>query len=49
MSPSDPTRLGAAGVVGAMVGLFVGARAVKTYDWRSEWFIPAPLSTVYEP
>ena len=48
MSPSDPTRLGAAGVVGAMVGLFVGARAVKTYDWRSEWFIPAPLSTVYE-
>ena len=21
---------------------------VKTYDWRTEWFVPAPLPTVYE-
>ncbi len=48
MFSSALTRLGAAGTVGALVGLFAGARAVKTYDWRTEWFIPAPLSAVYE-
>jgi uncharacterized protein YndB with AHSA1/START domain len=26
----------------------VGGRAVKTYDWHTEWLIPAPLPTVYE-
>ena len=48
MFSSGSTRLGAAGAVGALVGLFAGARAVKTYDWRTEWFIPAPLPTVYK-
>jgi hypothetical protein len=51
MLSSGSTRLGAAGAAGAvgvLVGLFAGARAVKTYDWRTEWFIPAPLPTVYE-
>jgi uncharacterized protein YndB with AHSA1/START domain len=48
MLSSNSTRLGAAGAVGVLVGLLAGARAVKTYDWRSEWFIPAPLPPVYE-
>ncbi len=48
MFSSGLTRLGTAGAVGALVGLFAGARAVKTYDWRTEWIIPAPLPTVYE-
>ena len=39
---------GIAGALGAGVGLLVGGRLVKTYDWRTEWFIPAPLPTVYE-
>jgi uncharacterized protein YndB with AHSA1/START domain len=26
----------------------MGSRTVKTYDWRTEWLIPAPLPTVYE-
>jgi uncharacterized protein YndB with AHSA1/START domain len=41
-------RLYAAGAVGAVVGLLAGGRAVKTYDWRTEWFIPAPAPVVYE-
>ncbi len=36
------------GLIGAGVGLLVGGRIVKTYDWRTEWFIPAPLPTVYD-
>jgi uncharacterized protein YndB with AHSA1/START domain len=40
--------LGAAGVVGAGIGLLIGGRLVKTYDWRTEWFIPAPVPVVYE-
>jgi uncharacterized protein YndB with AHSA1/START domain len=36
------------GLIGAGAGLLAGSRAVKTYDWRTEWFIPAPLPTVYE-
>src|SRR3712207_4184180 len=41
-------RLFAAGLIGAGAGLLVGARAIKTYDWRTEWFVPAPLPTVYD-
>ena len=48
MSSSNLTRLGAASAVGAGVGLLVGSRMVKTYDWRTEWLIPAPLPIVYE-
>lgn len=36
------------GLFGAAAGLFVGGRLVKTYDWRTEWTIPAPVPTVYE-
>src|SRR5215212_4916667 len=42
------TRLVTACLIGAGVGLLMGSRTVKTYDWRTEWLIPAPLPTVYE-
>ena len=48
MMNSGVTRLFAAGLIGAGVGLLAGGRSVKVYDWRTEWFIPAPLPTVYE-
>jgi hypothetical protein len=32
-----------AGAVGVGIGLVLGNRLVKTYDWRTEWLIPAPL------
>src|SRR5215210_2173390 len=35
----------AAGVLG---GIWIGSRSVKSYDWRTEWTIPAPLPVVYE-
>lgn len=44
----EVVRLYAAGAVGAVVGLLVGGRVVKTYDWRTEWFIPASVPLVYE-
>ena len=34
--------------VGVLGGIWLGARSVKIYDWRTEWVIPAPLSVVYE-
>jgi uncharacterized protein YndB with AHSA1/START domain len=37
-----------AGAVGVGIGLVLGDRLVKTYDWRTEWFIPAPVPVVYE-
>jgi len=37
-----------AGAVGVGIGLVLGNRLVKTYDWRTEWFIPAPVPVVYE-
>jgi uncharacterized protein YndB with AHSA1/START domain len=37
-----------AGAVGVGIGLVLGNRLVKTYDWLTEWFVPAPLPTVYE-
>lgn len=39
-------RLAAA--AGILAGLIVGGRAIKTYDWRTEWTIPAPMPVVYE-
>ena len=48
MSPPNLTRLGVAVTVGATAGMLLGARMVKTYDWRTEWSIPAPLPLVYE-
>jgi uncharacterized protein YndB with AHSA1/START domain len=44
----EVVRLCAAGAAGAVAGLLVGARALKTYDWRTEWFIPAAAPVVYE-
>ncbi len=45
---SGIARLFAAGLIGAGAGLLAGGRAIKTYDWRTEWFVPAPLPTVYD-
>ena len=45
---SNLTRLFTTGLISAGVGLLMGGRIVKTYDWRTEWFIPAPLPTVYD-
>jgi uncharacterized protein YndB with AHSA1/START domain len=36
------------GVVGAGIGLLLGGRLVKAYDWCTEWFVSAPLPVVYE-
>ena len=33
------------GVVGSIV---IGSRAVKIYDWRTEWTTLAPMPVVYE-
>ena len=44
---SGIARLFAAGLIGAGAGLLAGGRAIKTYDWRTEWFVPALLPTVY--
>lgn len=35
-------------VAGAAAGLVVAGRLVKTYDWRTEWSIPAPPPIVYD-
>ena len=43
---SGTARLFAAGLVGAGAGLLAGGRAIKTYDWRTEWVVPAPLPIV---
>jgi uncharacterized protein YndB with AHSA1/START domain len=48
MKNSSVTLLFSTGLIGAGVGLLAGSRTVKTYDWRTEWFIPAPLPVVYE-
>ncbi len=45
---SGIARLFAAGLIGAGAGLLAGGRAIKTYDWRTEWFVPAPRGVVYE-
>ena len=48
MSPSSLARLSVAATVGTTAGVLLGARLVKTYDWRTEWSIPASLPIVYE-
>ena len=45
---SNVTLLFTTGLICAGAGLLAGNRLVKTYDWRTEWFVPAPLPTVYE-
>jgi uncharacterized protein YndB with AHSA1/START domain len=35
-------------LAGAVAGLVVGGRLVKTYDWRTEWLVPALPPVVYE-
>jgi uncharacterized protein YndB with AHSA1/START domain len=35
-------------VIGVAEGIVIGSRAVKIYDWRTEWTIPAPMPVVYE-
>jgi uncharacterized protein YndB with AHSA1/START domain len=45
---SSVTRLVTATLIGAGTGLLMGSRTVKTYDWRTEWLIHAPLPTVYD-
>jgi uncharacterized protein YndB with AHSA1/START domain len=34
--------------LGVLGGVLIGGRAVKTYDWRTEWTIPAPMPVVYK-
>jgi uncharacterized protein YndB with AHSA1/START domain len=34
--------------IGVAAGIVIGSRAVKIYDWRTEWTIPAPMPVVYE-
>ena len=48
MKNADIARLCAAGTIGVGAGLLMGGRMVKTYDWRTDWFVPAPLPVVYE-
>ncbi len=48
MSSPNLTRLGVALTISATAGLLLGARAVKTYDWRTQWSILAPLPIVYK-
>ena len=45
---SNVTLLFTTGLICAGAGLLAGNRLVKTDDWRTEWFVPAPLPTVYE-
>ena len=45
---SNVTLLFTTGLICAGAGLLAGNRLVKAYDWRTEWFVPAPLPTVYE-
>jgi uncharacterized protein YndB with AHSA1/START domain len=35
-------------LIGTGAELLMGSRTVKTYVWRTEWLIHAPLPTVYE-
>jgi uncharacterized protein YndB with AHSA1/START domain len=42
------TGVGNACAMGVAGGIMIGSRAVKIYDWRTEWTIPAPTPVVYE-
>lgn len=48
MKNSGSARALVPGLAGAATGLLAGGRLIKTYDWRTEWTIPAPVPTVYE-
>lgn len=48
MEKSHINRLLTTGLIAAGVGLLIGSRTVKVYDWHTEWSIPAPLPDVYE-
>ena len=41
------TAAGIACAIGAAGGIVIGSRAVKIYDWHTEWTIPAPMPVVY--
>ena len=45
---SNINRLVTGILIGTGAGLLMGSRTVKTYVWRTEWLIHAPLPTVYE-
>ena len=42
------TGAGIACAIGVAGGIVIGSRAVKIFDWRTEWTIPAPMPVVYE-
>src|SRR5918993_722800 len=42
------TSVGIACAVGVAGGIMIGFRAVKIYDWRTEWTILAPMPFVYK-
>lgn len=42
---SSVTRSLVPGLLGAVAGIITGSRLIKTYDWRTEWTIPAPVPT----
>ncbi len=42
------TGCGIACALGVLGGVLIGGRAVKTYDWRTEWTILAPMPVVYQ-
>jgi uncharacterized protein YndB with AHSA1/START domain len=42
-----PSRFKLVALAGFAAGIFIGGRAIKTYDWRTEWNVPAPLPAVY--
>jgi hypothetical protein len=45
---SNINRLVTAILIGTGAGLLMGSRTVKTYVWRTQWFILASLPIVYE-
>src|ERR671917_1632646 len=42
------TGVGIACAIGVVGGIMIGSRAVKIYDWRTEWTVPAPMPVVYK-
>lgn len=47
-SPSTRGRWLAGLGTSGLAGLLAGGRLVKSYDWRTEWVVAAPLPVVYE-
>lgn len=48
MKNSSTARSLVPGLIGVIAGVVAGNRLIKTYDWRTQWTIPAPVPTVYE-